>query len=90
MSTNPTKKTRLRTQTNPTWMKVANMDPRHHTAKAVLVVDDDGEQFWVPKQLIHPCSPVQNADSERGTLIVRGNFAARKGWTGEEYFEEDP
>lgn len=49
------------------------------TAKALLVVDVDGEEHWVPKSQIHGDSEVEEAGDE-GRIAVKRWFAEKEGW----------
>lgn len=49
------------------------------TNKALLVRDEDGEEFWVPKSQIHVDSSVFQVDQE-GSLVVNEWYANKQGW----------
>ena len=52
------------------------------SGKALLVKDDEGEEFWVPKSQIHDDSEVFKPAgvNSYGRLIVTEWLAKEKGW----------
>jgi hypothetical protein len=52
------------------------------SGKALLVKDDEGEEFWIPKSQIHEDSEVFKPDgvNSYGRLIVTQWLAKEKGW----------
>jgi len=52
------------------------------SGKALLVKDDEGEEFWVPKSQIHEDSEVFKVagSNSYGRLIVTEWLAKEKGW----------
>lgn len=53
------------------------------SGKALLVKDDEGEEFWVPKSQIHEDSEVYkpSGPNSYGRLIVTQWLANEKGWS---------
>jgi len=58
--------------------KIEGICPRE-TAKAILFVTMDGEEYWIPKSQIRPESEIKGKDDE-GELIVSGWLAKQKDW----------
>ncbi len=48
------------------------------TAKAILFVPDDGEQFWVPKSCVHDDSEIWKKE-DSGKLVVKSWWAEKNG-----------
>lgn len=53
---------------------------KRESAKAILVTDESGGEYWVPKGQIHPDSEVYKAGTS-GILIVTRWIAKQKGWS---------
>jgi len=51
----------------------------YESPDAVLVLDDNGEEVWVPQSQIHDDSEVWRRGDE-GTLVVTDWFAKKAGW----------
>lgn len=49
------------------------------TDRALQILDDEGESFWIPKSVVHEDSEVFEED-DVGTLVVKKWFAEREGW----------
>jgi len=55
----------------------------HATAKAILV-EYEGEEFWVPKSIVDDDSEIYSGRQigESGVLVIPYNFACEKGLEG--------
>jgi hypothetical protein len=49
------------------------------TGKAILVLNDDNEEFWVPKTCLSEDSEVWK-DKQEGQLVVKQSWAEHEDW----------
>jgi len=61
-------------------IEISDVEVKKETEKALLV-EIEGEEFWIPKSLIHDDSEVHSED-DKGTLVVPEWFAEKEGLTG--------
>lgn len=53
---------------------------RRETDKAILVyLEDEGEERWIPKSVIHDNSEVYSLATSEGTLVVQTWWAEKEG-----------
>lgn len=69
----------------PEWVEVDDIECRQESELALLMTNRSGEEWWVPKSVIHYHSEVMEQD-DVGKLIVRGWYAEKEGLAGYEFF----
>lgn len=68
----------------PEWVLVPRIECRVATLNALFIVNDAGDEFWLPRSLVHPDSEV-NDKFTHGDLIVAGWYAKQNSLDGDAY-----